>query len=95
MFFEWDEDKNSINKIKHKISFQEATYVFADPYAVTRNDDTENEHREQIIGQIGGTLLALVVFTTRNKQGADVIRLISARKATSAERRKYASGKWF
>lgn len=95
MTFEWDEDKDRINQQKHGLSFKDARYVFADPFAVIRDDDTEKEHRQQIMGHIGGTLLVLVVYTMRDKQGDDVIRIISARKATAGERRKYEAGKWF
>jgi len=84
--FEWDEKKNKINKEKHHIGFEDALYVFADPFAVTRRDDFESEDRQQILGRINGVLMALVVFT---------IRIISARKATQAERRLYEEGNWF
>ncbi len=95
MLFEWDEEKDKINQRKHGLSFKDARYVFADPYAVTRDDDTDDEHRQQIMGHIGGTLLILAVYTMRTKQGDEVVRIISARKATAAERRKYEAGKWF
>ena len=94
MLFEWDEEKENINKKKHGISFEDARYVFADPFAVGRDDFTDLEHRRQIMGLIGGTLLVVVVYTMRNKQGEDVFRIISARKATRAERRKYEAGTW-
>lgn len=95
MVFEWDEEKDFTNKRKHGLSFKDAKYVFADPYAVTRDDDTGHEHRQQIMGLIGGTLLVLVVYTIRNKKGEDVFRIISARKATTGERRKYEAGTWY
>ena len=47
------------------------------------------------MGQVGGALLVLVVFTMRDKHGEEVFRIISARKATAAERSKYEAGKWF
>lgn len=95
MVFEWDKEKNKINQRKHGLSFEDAAHVFADPLALVRDDFSDDEHRQQIIGHIGGILLVLVVFTTRNKQGEDVFRIISARKATTGERRKYEAGKWF
>ncbi|MBN1615829.1 MAG: BrnT family toxin [Spirochaetales bacterium] len=95
MVFEWDEEKDTINQKKHGISFKDARYVFADPFAVTRDDFTDSEHRKQIMGHIGGTLLVLVVYSMKNRQGKDVFRIISARKATAAERRNYEAGKWF
>ncbi|MDA3957935.1 BrnT family toxin [Oceanispirochaeta sp.] len=95
MHFEWDEEKDQINISKHGLSFKDAKYVFADPFAISRDDFTESENRRQIMGHIGGTLLVLVVFTMRDKQGEEVLRIISARKATTAERRKYEAGQWF
>ena len=95
MLFEWDEEKDKINRNKHGLAFKDAKYVFADPFAVTRDDYTDSEHRKQIMGHVGGMLLILVVYTMRDRQGEDVFRIISARKATTAERRQYEAGKWF
>ena len=95
MTFEWDEEKDIINQKKHGLSFKDAKYVFADPFALVREDYTDSEPRQQIMGHIGGILLVLVVYTMRDQQDEDVFRIISARKATTAERRKYEAGKWF
>lgn len=95
MTFEWDEKKNKINKEKHHIGFEDALYVFADPFAVTRRDDFESEDRQQILGRINGVLMALVVFTIRKGETEETIRIISARKATQAERSLYEEGNWF
>jgi len=59
-----------------------------------RDDDTETEHRQQLMGHIGSTLLVLLVYTIKDKQDYEVIRIISARKATSVERRNYEAGTW-
>lgn len=85
MKFEWDEDKNIINKEKHKISFETAAYVFDDPYYIEMFDfeHSVDEDRYIAIGKVGGILF--VVFTERK----DTIRLISARLATNAERSLY------
>ncbi len=85
MKFEWDEDKNIINKEKHKISFETAAYVFDDPYYIEMFDfeHSVDEDRYIAIGKVGDILL--VVFTERK----DTIRLISARLATNAERSLY------
>ena len=95
MTFEWDEKKNKINKTKHKISFEDALYVFADPFALTRNDISDSEGRHQIIGHINGVLMILAVYTVRKNDQEEIIRIISARKATLAERRQYEKGNWF
>lgn len=95
MIFEWDEEKNVVNIRKHGLSFDDALYVFADPFAVSRDDYTETEYRRQIMGHIKGIpLLVLVVYIMKAQQGEDVFRIISARKATAAERRKYETGQW-
>ena len=85
MKFEWDEDKNTINKAKHKISFETAAYVFDDPYYIEMFDfeHSVDEDRYIAIGKVGDVLF--VVFTERK----DTIRLISARLATNAERSLY------
>lgn len=85
MVFEWDEEKNSINKEKHKISFETAAYVFDDPYYIEMYDfeHSIDEERYIAIGKVGDILF--VVFTERKH----AIRLISARLATEAERSLY------
>lgn len=77
--------KNTINKEKHKISFETAAYVFDDPYYIEMFDfeHSVDEDRYIAIGKVGDILF--VVFTERK----DTIRLISARLATNAERSLY------
>ena len=94
MIFEWNEKKNKSNKSKHQIAFEDALYVFADPFALTRNDISDTEGRHQIIGQINGVLLILAVYTIRESEQEEMIRIISARRATLAERRQYEKGNW-
>ena len=85
MTFEWDEDKNVKNKMKHKISFETAAYVFSDPAYVEMYDfeHSIDEDRYIAIGRVDEVIF--VVFTERK----DSIRLISARLATDLERRIY------
>lgn len=85
MIFEWDEEKNAINKQKHKISFETAAHVFDDPEYIEMYDfeHSVDEDRFIAIGRVGDIIF--VVFTERR----DKIRLISARLATDAERRLY------
>lgn len=80
--FEWDENKNLANKEKHKISFAITTHVFDDPYYIEMFDfeHSIDENRYIAIGKVGDILF--VVSTERR----EVIRLISARLATSAEK---------
>jgi uncharacterized DUF497 family protein len=85
MIFEWDEDKNAINKQKHKISFETALHVFDDLDYIEVYDfeHRSDEDRYIAIGRVGDILF--VVFTERGEN----IRIISARLATEAERRLY------
>ena len=89
MRFEWDEAKNRHNIRKHKISFETAKLVFDDPLQRSIRDRiVEGEERWQTLGMIKG-LIVVVAHTYREQNGELVIRIISARKATSAERRGY------
>lgn len=76
--FEWDEDKNEINKNKHSISFEEITDVFDDPYFLVRYDKKHSiqEDRRNGVGCINGLLVLVTTFTERER-----IRIISAQKA--------------
>ncbi len=90
MKYEWDENKNQINYAKHKISFELAKLVFDDPLHRTQFDRIEgNEERWHTLGMIQSQLIAIVVHTYRTIEGEEVIRIISARKATKLERRLY------
>jgi uncharacterized protein len=87
MHFEWDTQKKHRNEQKHKISFEEATTVWTDPFALIAPDIEHSftEEREWIIGQSYKNRLLVVVYTIRGKN----IRIISARLATKSERQQY------
>ncbi len=88
---EWDPAKAAINIARHAVEFEEAATVFGDPLARIVDDDrhSQQEPRFAILGHsFRGRLLA-VMFTER---GEHTVRLISARLATSAERRHYEEG---
>ena len=90
MRFEWDEAKNRGNRTKHRISFETAKLVFEDPDRVSVQDRfVEGEDRWQTLGMIGGTVVLLVAHLWWDEDGEEVIRIISARKASSRERRIY------
>jgi uncharacterized DUF497 family protein len=76
---------------KHGVAFDEATTVFADPLAVIFDDEehSQDEIREIIVGHSILERLLLVSFTQRDE---DIVRIISARKATKRERRDYEEG---
>jgi uncharacterized protein len=85
--FEWDSDKAMTNLAKHGVSFSEATTVFADPFAIYL-DDGSGIGRMVIIGTSLSERLLYVVHVERGERD----RLISARRATSAERDVYDTG---
>lgn len=82
--FEWDDEKAAENLTKHGVSFSEASTVFADPLSRTILDPLHSEEEERlvILGQSGLQHTLVVVHTYRG----EVIRIISARAATSRER---------
>lgn len=87
----WNEEKNTSNKQKHHLSFETAILVFHDPLAASRRDQYPYEERWQTIGVISNVVV-LVVHTTPELDratGEEVGRIMSARKATTHERRIY------
>ena len=87
--FEWDARKAAANRRKHGVSFDEARTVFLDESALLRPDEdhSDDEDRFVLLG-LSGQMRTLVVCHCY-RQAADVIRLISARKANLAERQQY------
>ena len=93
MEFAWDEQKSRRNLVKHGVSFETAKLVFDDPRAVSRLDSVKDgEERWQTLGLAAGILILLVVHTYREESGEEVLRIISARKATPHERTIYEQG---
>jgi uncharacterized DUF497 family protein len=90
--FEWDENKARANLEKHKISFDEARTIFVDPFLLTFVDEVHFDEEERFIsiGLSENSRVLLAVHTEREeKNEIIVIRIISCRKATSAERKRY------
>ena len=88
--FEWDALKAASNFAKHRIRFETAIRIFADPFLYTQQDRIENgEWRWQSIGMLHGHCVILVAHTVTEGAGAEVIRIISARKAEPKERKRY------
>jgi len=83
--FEWNPDKNKSNIKKHGVDFEEAETVFQDEMALELFDDehSDNEDRYIIIGISSKTRELMVCHCYRN--GGDVIRIFSARRATKNE----------
>ncbi len=85
--FDWDPDKARLNRHQHGIAFEEAQTAFDDPHAriIDDPDHSEVEPRAILLGYTQRNRLLVVVFAERE----DVIRMISARKATRKERKTY------
>lgn len=88
--FVYDSNKEAANRQKHGLSFQTAAYVFLDALRLDFPDElhsTINEERWITIGLVRDILT--VVYCERSEDGKDVLRLISARQASPAERNLY------
>ena len=88
MIFEWDENKNKLNKKKHGISFEVAVRVFLDDRRIEKIDfahSTVEEERLNIIGRVEHLIILFVVTAERSGK----IRIISARRAEKKEEEEY------
>jgi hypothetical protein len=91
--FEWDPQKAESNLAKHGIAFELAITVFDDPFALTALDgrhSAPDERREWVTGESDVGVL-VVVFTSRDQH--QTVRIISARRASRKERRRYEEGR--
>lgn len=86
--FSWDPSKNLNNQRKHGVSFEEVQTVFFDDNAFLEYDETHSlsEHRFRLLGMSTRGNLLLVVHCVRAEE---IIRIISARHATSTEQYNY------
>lgn len=87
--FEWDVQKARINKGKHRVSFELARHIWDDPLHMIIPDAVyEGEERWLAIGSIGPVTVLVAAHVYRGDDG-EVVRIISARKATPHERKRY------
>ncbi|MDX1453616.1 MAG: BrnT family toxin [Oleiphilaceae bacterium] len=87
--FEWDQAKAKSNLKKHGVSFEEAQSVFYDDLAIQFYDETPaDEERFIILGMSNLSRVLVVVHCERGKDN-EVLRIISARKATNTEQSYY------
>jgi uncharacterized DUF497 family protein len=90
--FEWDPRKAEANRRKHGISFELAKEAFEDEFQTrAMRGFEEGEERWWTMGLVGPWIL-IVIHTWIENEKEDVIRIISARKATASERRRYEEG---
>lgn len=89
--FEWDPAKAASNARKHGVSFKDAATVFANDLLLSMLDDEHGGGEERWISQ-GRTRdgqLLVVVHTWRELEDRTLVRIISARRTTPRERRRY------
>ena len=90
MRFEWDAAKARANLAKHRVSFELATRVWDDPlYEITFDGIVDGEERWIAIGVVRGTTILVVVHTNPDPEDDQRVRIVSARRATSRERRDH------
>lgn len=86
--FEWDEEKAAVNYTKHGVRFETASKVFADENKLIRSDEEHPwEKRYDVLGKVGKVLFVVCTFKKGN-----VVRIISARRASEREKERYEYG---
>ena len=86
---EWDPRKSEANRRKHGLTFEEAATVFRDPFRyLDIEGDEHGEIRWRTTGEVGGKL-CIVSHTIREEGEEEIYRLITARKASTRERKAF------
>jgi len=93
MQFTWDENKNKENIKKHRVSFEEAKFVFFDENAKIIHDPDHSGVEDRFIILGLSNLLKLLVVCHCYRESDDIVRIISARKASKKESLKYGERK--
>ena len=89
--FAWDEAKAEENLRKHGVSFEEGSTVFADENARLKHDPDHSRDEDRFILLGFSAKLRLLIVCHAYRENDEVIRMISARKATPKERKQYGS----
>ena len=84
--FDWDPQKAASNRRKHGVSFEEAKMVFDDPLVLLLADWDQGEPR---IIAIGTATTERVLFVVSVERAQDLLRIVTARRATKTERKRY------
>jgi hypothetical protein len=93
--FRWNETKAAGNKRKHGVTFEDAMLVFSDPYALFEQDRVvDGEIRWRILGTPDDVTVLFVASTIREERQDEIVRIISARKATRTERIRYGKNRY-
>jgi uncharacterized DUF497 family protein len=89
--FEWDARKAAANVRKHGVSFGEAATAFGDAMSLTIPDPQHSWGEDRFV-TIGSSYQGRVLVVVHTDRAPDVVRIISARRATRSERRVYEEG---
>jgi hypothetical protein len=89
--FAWDEAKAAENRRKHGVAFEEASTVFADENARLKHDPDHSQKEDRFVLLGFSAKLRLLLVCHAYRENDEVIRIISARKATPTERKQYGS----
>jgi uncharacterized DUF497 family protein len=87
--FTWDNNKNSANMQKHGISFDEAKSVFYDDNARLMHDPDHSGDEERFLILGLSKKINILVVCHCYRENDEIIRIISARKATKNEKKQY------
>ena len=89
--FTWHETKAGENRRKHGVSFEEASTVFADENARLKHDPEHSQEEDRYILLGFSAKLRMLIVCHAYRENDEVIRIISARKATANEQNQYGS----
>lgn len=90
--FEWDPKKERANLKKHGVSFDEARSIFFDDYAIQFYDDSHSDNEDRFI-MLGMSIESRILVVCHcEREAENLIRIISARKATKSEQKHYSGG---
>ena len=87
--FSWDAQKNKSNERKHSVSFEEALTVFYDEEALLISDDEHSNEEDRFVMIGMNNLFRILVVCHCYRREDEEIRIISARKANSEEKKQY------
>jgi len=89
--FDWDPRKAKSNRLKHGVSFEEAATAFLDPAGLDGEDLEHSEGEARRLRLAKGSLgkVLVIAYTIRRKDDEEIKRIISARRASGKERKKY------
>jgi hypothetical protein len=90
--FDWDPRKAKSNRLKHGVSFEEAATAFLDQDGLDGEDleHSESEARRLRLAKSSPGRVLVIAYTIRRKDNEEITRIISARRASQKERKRYA-----